>query len=701
MNNGTTFLQTPIESLKGVGPQRAEVLKKELGIFTFSDLLHFYPFRYVDRTRFYKIREVKDDLPFIQLCGRITAVELLGEKRRQRLVAELKDDSGTIELIWFQGIRWINKNLRPGADYIVFGKPTIFNGKFNISHPSLEEKTDENMELVKGLQPVYSATELLKAKGLDSAGILKLMRALVPQGAKYLEETLPLWLLEKLRYVPLTEAMYQIHLPASSEMLVHAQRRLKFEELFYLQLKLLRSKIIREHAIKGLIFSRVGAALNDFYKEYLPFPLTEAQKRVVKEIHRDMGTGKQMNRLLQGDVGSGKTLVALLSMLIAIDNGYQCCLMAPTEILAQQHFTTLKEFLKEMPIKVEIVTGSTKKSGKRSILQKLEAGDLHIIIGTHALIEDAVKFNKLGLVIIDEQHRFGVAQRARLWRKNETPPHVLVMTATPIPRTLAMTFYGDLDVSVIDEMPPGRKPVKTVHSYDNRRSDAYAFIKRELQLGRQAYIVYPLIEESEKADLENLISGFEEVKNAFPMHSVGMMHGKMKFSEREKIMNLFVKNEIQILVATTVIEVGVNVPNAGIVLIESAQRFGLSQLHQLRGRVGRSAHQSFCILMTTYKLGADAKTRIDTMVRTSDGFEISEQDLKLRGPGDITGTQQSGILELKISDLIRDVEILRQARIIASEILSEDPELALNKNKIIAMQLENMERERGNWSRIS
>ncbi|NNM94154.1 MAG: ATP-dependent DNA helicase RecG [Bacteroidia bacterium] len=701
MNSVSSFLETPVEYLKRVGPQRAEVLKKELGIFTYSDLLHFFPFRYIDRTRFYKIKEVSEELPYIQLSGKITNPRILGQKRGMRLVAELSDETGVIELVWFQGIKWISKTLRPGIEYIVFGKPSVFNGKFNISHPALEEKTDENMELVKGLQPVYSTTELLKLKGLDSTGILKLQRSLVPLAVNYVNETLPEWITAKLQLMPLKEAMKHIHLPAGNEMLAQAQRRLKFEELFYLQLNMLRQKINREAEVKGFTFSHVGKTFNDFYNIHLPFPLTSAQKKVVKEIRRDMGTGKQMNRLLQGDVGSGKTLVALLNMLIAIDNGYQCCLMAPTEILAVQHFATLKELLAGMPIELDIITGSTKKREKKKLLDKLETGVLHIITGTHALIEDAVKFKRLGLVVIDEQHRFGVAQRARMWQKNETPPHVLVMTATPIPRTLAMTFYGDLDVSVVDEMPPGRKPVKTVHSYDNRRSEVYGFIKKEIEAGRQAYILYPLIEESEKSDLEDLVSGFEEIQKAFPAYRSAMIHGRLKFAEREKIMNLFAKNEIQILVATTVIEVGVNVPNASIILIESAQRFGLSQLHQLRGRVGRSSCQSYCILMTPYKLGSDARARIQTMVQTTDGFEISEQDLKLRGPGDLAGTQQSGVLDLKISDLARDGIIVKQARIIAEEVLAEDRELRLGKNKIIALQLARLEKEKGNWSRIS
>ena len=701
MNRATSFLDNPIEYLKGVGPQRSEIFKKELSIFTFKDLLYFYPFRYVDRTRFYKIKEVNIDMPYIQLCGKITEVQILGEKRRQRMVIELEDDTGTIELIWFQGIKWMSKTLRVGGEYIVFGKPTIFNGKYNITHPSMEEKTAENMKLIKGLQPVYSTTELLKIRGMDSAGILKLQRVLVPQAGPHLSETLPAYLVDKLRFIPRKDAMYHIHLPASNDMLLKAQQRLKFEELFYMQLNLLRHKVLREQSVPGFTFSKVDKYFNDFYNGYLPFPLTNAQKRVIKEIRHDMGGGVQMNRLLQGDVGSGKTLVALLCMLIALDNGFQCCLMAPTEILATQHFATLKEFLKDMPVEVAIITGSTKAAVRRGIHERLQSGHVQIIVGTHALIEDKVQFKELGLVVIDEQHRFGVAQRARLWAKSEVHPHVLVMTATPIPRTLAMTLYGDLDVSVIDEMPPGRKPIKTIHKFDAKRSEVYAFIKSELQKGRQAYIIYPLIEESEKVDIENLVSGFEEVRKAFPAYTIGMVHGRIKGPEREKIMNMFAKNEIQILVATTVIEVGVNVPNAGIILIESSQRFGLSQLHQLRGRVGRSIYQSYCVLMTPYELGADAKARMDIMVRTNDGFEISEEDLRLRGPGDITGTQQSGVLDLKISDLARDGQILKQARIIATEILTEDRELKLEKNRLLAEQLRLIDRDKGNWSRIS
>jgi ATP-dependent DNA helicase RecG len=701
MERTTSFFDNPITYLKGVGPQRSELLKKELNIHTFRDLFYFFPFRHVDRTRIYKIKEVNAEMPYIQICGKLTHIEILGQKRKQRMVVNLEDETGKMELIWFQGIKWMSKKLRPGIEYIVFGKPSIFNGKINISHPSIEEKTEENLRLVKGLQPVYSTTELLKVTGLDSTGILKLQRVLVPLVMEHIKEALPAYLVDKLRLMPRKEALYNVHLPVNNDTLIRAEQRLKFEELFYLQMSLLRSKIGREEAIKGFTFSKVDRYFNEFYNTCLPFPLTDAQKRVIKEIRHDMGSGIQMNRLLQGDVGSGKTLVALLCMLIALDNGYQCCLMAPTEILAVQHFETLKEFLKDLPVSISLMTGSTKKSERRIIHEELESGAMQITVGTHALIEDAVKFKNLGLVVIDEQHRFGVAQRARLWQKSETPPHILVMTATPIPRTLAMTLYGDLDISVIDQMPPGRKPIQTVHRYDAKRSEVYAFIKKEIDKGRQAYVIYPLIDESEKVDIENLMQGFAEIQKAFPAHVVGMMHGKIKFAEREKTMRAFTDGVIHILVATTVIEVGVNVPNASIILIESTQRFGLSQLHQLRGRVGRSTYQSYCILMTPYELGADARARVDIMVRTNDGFEISEEDLRLRGPGDITGTQQSGILNLKISDLAKDGKILQQARIIATEILNEDRDLKLEKNRILAEELRKLDKEKGDWSRIS
>ncbi len=697
----TTLLESPIEYLKGVGSLRADALKKELNIHTFKDLLYFYPFRYVDRTRIYKIKEVNAEMPFIQIRGKITHVEITGPKRQQRMIVDLQDDTGRIELIWFQGITWVSKKLRPNVEYIVFGKPSVFRGILTISHPSMEEMTPENLEMVTGLQPVYSSTETLKSKTLDSTGIMRLERTLLSKLEEEIKETMPTYMIEKLRLMPRKEALKNIHLPSSIEKLNQAQFRLKFEELFYMQMRLLRNKSEREVTVRGNVFSKVDKYVNDFYRSYLPFPLTEAQKRVIREIRVDMGSGKQMNRLLQGDVGSGKTLVALLCMLIALDNGFQCCMMAPTEILATQHFATLKEFLKDMPVNVKLITGSTKEANRKILHEELENGTLQIIVGTHALIEDRVKFKNLGLVVIDEQHRFGVNQRARLWAKSELPPHILVMTATPIPRTLAMTLYGDLDVSVIDEMPPGRIPIKTMHKFDTKRSEVFSFIKREIEKGRQAYVIYPFIEESENSDIENLIHGYEEIQKAFPANTIGMMHGRMKFADRERTMNAFAANQIQILVATTVIEVGVNVPNASIILIESSQKFGLSQLHQLRGRVGRSIHQSYCILMTPHKRGADAKSRINIMVATNDGFEISEEDLRLRGPGDMMGTQQSGILDLKIANLAKDSTILRQARIIASEILNEDKNLGLEKHRLLAEQLKQMEKERGDWSRIS
>jgi len=701
ISKSISVFDSPIEYLKGVGTQRAEVLKKELNIHTFKDLLYFYPFRYVDRTRIYKIKEVNAEMPFIQICGKITHVEITGPKRKERMKVDFEDETGRIELIWFQGINWVSKKLRPDVEYIVFGKPSVFKGKVSISHPSMEEMTKENLEMVKGLQPVYSSTEVLKSRTLDSTSIMKLQRALLSKLEDEITETLPPYMMEKLRLMPRKEALKNIHLPTSIEKLNQAQFRLKFEELFYMQLRLLRNKTEREVTVKGFTFSKVDKYVNDFYHSYLPFPLTKAQKRVIREIRTDTGSGKQMNRLLQGDVGSGKTLVALLCMLIALDNGYQCCMMAPTEILTTQHFATLKEFLKDMPARVALITGSTKESDRKILHEELENGELQIIVGTHALIEDRVKFKNLGLVVIDEQHRFGVNQRARLWSKSDMPPHILVMTATPIPRTLAMTLYGDLDVSTIDEMPPGRIPIKTLHKFDTKRSEVFSFIKKELEKGRQAYVIYPFIEESENSDIENLIHGYEEIQKAFPANTIGMMHGRMKFVDRERTMKKFVAGEIQILVATTVIEVGVNVPNASIILIESAQKFGLSQLHQLRGRVGRSTYQSYCILMTPYERGTDARARINIMVATNDGFEISEEDLRLRGPGDMMGTQQSGILDLKIANLAKDSNVLRQARIIASEILAEDKNLRLDKYRLLAEQLKQIDKEKGDWSRIS
>lgn len=701
MIRSQSVFDTPVTYLQGVGPQRADLLSKELKIFTFNDLLHFFPFRYVDRTKFYKVNEINSEMSYVQLYGKITHSAIVGKKFNQRLIVDFEDSSGNLELIWFQGIKWITKKLLPGKDYIVFGKVSIYNGRFSIAHPSLEEFTPENIKSLKGLKPMYSSTEILKQKGLDSGGISKLQRALLDKIETSIGETLPQYIIEQLRLLPRRESLKNIHFPSDNEFLEKARSRLIFEELFYLQLRLLKNKAGRDLTVKGHPFEKVGKYVNDFYTKYLPFPLTVAQKKVIREIRKDLGSGKQMNRLLQGDVGSGKTLVALLSMLIALDNGYQCCLMAPTEILAMQHDETIREFLKDMPVQISILTGSSKRSERDAINENLTNGKLQIITGTHALIEENIRFNNLGLVIIDEQHRFGVNQRAQLWLKNEIPPHILVMTATPIPRTLAMTLYGDLDVSIIDMLPPGRLPVQTFHQYSEKRENIYSFIRKELEQGRQCYIIYPFIEESENSDIEFLLKGFKEISNSFSDYKVGMVHGKMKNAEREKNMSAFNNNEIKILVATTVIEVGVNVPNASIIVVESAQKFGLSQLHQLRGRVGRSNYKSYCILITPHQLGEDARNRIGIMVRTNDGFIIAEEDMQQRGPGDISGTQQSGILNLKIADLVKDSPILNHARIIASEILADDILLSKDKNGLLKEKLELLIKEKGDWSRIS
>ncbi len=699
-----SFLETPISYLKGVGPTRAELLQKELQVFTFGDLLTLYPFRYVDRTKFYKVKEIKDDLPHVQLRGKIMGMRTEGKSRAQRLVVNFADESGSVELVWFQGVKWIAEKLKRGTEYIVFGKPNLYKNSFNIPHPEIEEISEENTRLASALQSVYNSTEKLKSKGLDSRGIWRLQKALVEQIKGKIPETLSDHLLSQFKMLNREEAIRNIHFPGNPELLERARFRLKFEELFFIQMKLLRLKLIRQKNYKGLEFTKVGEAFNDFYNQHLPFPLTNAQKRVVKEIRTDIGSGKQMNRLLQGDVGSGKTVVALMTALIAIDNGYQACIMAPTEILANQHFETLSELLREMDIKIGLLTGSSKSKARKALHEQLQNGAMNIVIGTHALLEEDVKFKNLGLVVIDEQHRFGVGQRALLWKKNEqNVPHILVMTATPIPRTLAMTLYGDLDVSVIDEMPPGRKPINTSHRYDSQRLRVFGFIKEQIKLGRQVYIVYPLIDESEKLDLKNLYDGYESICRDFPEpeYRVSIVHGKMKSADKDFEMKRFLKKETQIMVATTVIEVGVNVPNASVMVIESAERFGLSQLHQLRGRVGRGADQSYCILLTSFKVSAEARLRIDTMCRTNDGFEIAETDLKLRGPGDLAGTQQSGIIDLKISDLAKDGQILQTARAAAIELLTADPDLSLPGNKNIQLQYQFLNLNRPNWSRIS
>lgn len=700
-----TFLNTPIEYLKGVGPQKAEMLKKELQIFKYSDLLSFYPFRYVDRTKFYKIKDINSDLPFVQLRGKITHTKILGTKRAQRFVATLTDDTGQLELIWFQGSKWMFEKIKPNTnmEYIVFGKPTIFNNNFNISHPEIDLVSLENTTLASSLQAIYNSTEKLKTRGLDTKGFAQLQKALIPLIKNNIQETLSNAIIERFQMISREEAILQIHFPKNPEILKHAEFRLKFEELFFIQLKLLKQKVIRQKTFKGFLFSKIGNYLNSFYNNILPFELTNAQKRVIKEIRMDMGSGKQMNRLLQGDVGSGKTLVALMNILICLDNGYQACLMAPTEILANQHYETISKLLKPLNINVGLLTGSKKVKERKLLHEQLKNGEMQILIGTHALLENEVQFKNIGIVVIDEQHRFGVAQRAIMWNKNTQSPHMLIMSATPIPRTLAMTLYGDLDVSTIDELPPGRKPIQTVHRFDNHRDRIFGFMKDQIAIGRQIYIVYPLIKESEKMDYKDLMDGYESISRAFPMpkYNLSIVHGQMKADAKNYEMQRFVKGETNILVATTVIEVGVDVPNASVMVIESAERFGLSQLHQLRGRVGRGAEQSYCILMSSYKLSSDGKLRMETMCRTNDGFEIAEVDLKLRGPGDMAGTMQSGVLDLKIADLAKDSQILYAARNMAIEILAEDPNIEKQENINIAYQFSQSNSSQFNWSRIS
>lgn len=698
-----SFLDTPIEYLKGIGPQRAEALQKELFIFTYKDLLTHYPFRYVDRTHFQSVREVTEDSAYYQLRGHIVEIQFVGDKRTKRLVAKLRDSSGIIELVWFQGAKWMAEKLKANTEYIVYGKATFFMGRFNMAHPEIDVVTPELLANQSSFQSVYNSTEKLKFRNLDSDGIRKCLRILTLQlNEQNIRETLKPTIIQDSNLLSKLEALKQIHFPDSNALLEKAKFRLKFEELFYVQLKLLKSNLVRHQTIQGFVFNKVGDAFNNFYKHHLPFQLTNAQKRVVKEIRIDMGSGKQMSRLVQGDVGSGKTLVALLSMLLAIDNGFQSCLMAPTEILAKQHFVTISELLEPMGFKVALLTGSSKTKARRELHENLKSGAIHILIGTHALIEDVVVFKNLGLVVIDEQHRFGVAQRGKMHKKNTQPPHVLIMTATPIPRTLAMTLYGDLDTSVIDELPPGRKPITTMHFMESQRLRLIGFMKEQIALGRQVYIVFPLIQESEKMDYQNLQNGYDALLNDFkpPQYQISIVHGKLKPAEKEFEMQRFIKKETQIMVATTVIEVGVNIPNASVMVIESAERFGLSQLHQLRGRVGRGADKSYCILMTSYKLGADSKLRMETMVRTNDGFEISEVDLKLRGPGDLDGTQQSGVMDLKIADLAQDGQILQLARSSAQAILNEDPELSSPENQLLVHQLHYQAKTRTSWSKI-
>ena len=690
-----------IKYLAGVGPQRASLMNKELNIFSLQDLLYYFPYKYVDRSKVYQIREIDGNMPYIQLKGRILSFETIGEGRQRRLIAHFSDGTGVVDLVWFQGIKFIVGKYKVQQEYIVFGKPTVFNGRINLAHPDVDPVSELVISSM-GMQPYYNTTEKMKRGFLNSRAIEKMMATVMQQLQEPLVETLSPGIVSAYHLMSLTEALRNIHFPQSPELLRKAQYRLKFEELFYVQLNILRYSKDRQRKYRGYVFENVGAVFHTFYEKNLPFELTGAQKRVLKEIRQDVGCGKQMNRLLQGDVGSGKTLVALMSMLLALDNGYQACMMAPTEILANQHFETIKEMLYGMNLRVELLTGRVKGKKREEILSALLTGDIHILIGTHAVIEDSVRFSSLGFVVIDEQHRFGVAQRARLWTKNERPPHILVMTATPIPRTLAMTLYGDLDVSVIDELPPGRKPISTIHQFDNRRESLYKFIGKQIEEGRQIYIVYPLIEESEKIDLKNLEEGFMHIREEFPQYQVCKVHGKMKATEKDAQMQLFVSGQAQIMVATTVIEVGVNVPNASVMVIENAERFGLSQLHQLRGRVGRGADQSYCVLVTGYKLAEDTRKRLEIMVRTNDGFEIAEADLKLRGPGDLEGTQQSGMaFDLKIADLARDGQLLQYVREIATSIVDSDPNANLPENEVLWKQLKALRKTNVNWASIS
>ena len=698
------LLQTPIEYLKGVGPHRGELLRKELGIIKYGDLVNFFPNRYIDRTRYYKINELQNTASEVQIIGKIIHIKTVEfGKNKKRLVATFVDDTGQMELVWFQGHKWIRESLKLNEVIVIFGKCTSFNGTFNMAHPEMELLSEHQKSLRSAMQAIYPSTETLANRGISNRIIIKMMQQLFLETQNLFSETLPDYLLDQLKLIPKKVALFNIHFPQSSEALAKAQFRLKFEELFFIQLQLITKNLIQKHKIKGHPFTNVGENFNDFYQNHLPFELTNAQKRVIKEIRTDMGSNAQMNRLLQGDVGSGKTIVAFMSMLLAIDNGFQACLMAPTEILANQHFLGLSELAKTANINIQLLTGSTKTAERKIIHEALENGSLHILIGTHALLEDKVQFKNLGLAVIDEQHRFGVEQRSKLWKKNTIPPHVLVMTATPIPRTLAMSLYGDLDISVIDELPPGRKPIQTVHRFDSNRLKVWKFLKDEIALGRQIYIVYPLIQESEKMDFKDLMDGYESISRDFPLpqYSISILHGKMKPADKDAEMKRFVEGKTNIMVATTVIEVGVNVPNASVMIIESAERFGLSQLHQLRGRVGRGAEQSYCILMTSHKLSSDSKTRMETMVSTNDGFEIAEVDLKLRGPGDLMGTQQSGVLNLQIADIVKDRDILMLARNYALQLLREDASMQKPEHATLRSVFIEMTKKKNIWNYIS
>ncbi len=697
-------LNNPLTYVKGVSNARAATLSAELGLNRLNDLLHFFPYRYIDRTKFYKINELIDNNSDIQLFGRIIELKTINQKKGSRLVAKLQDETGIMELVWFRGHKWLKDSIKLNTPYIIYGKLNYFKGKFSIVHPEMDLVEDYKRKIQSKLQPVYSSTEKLVNSGLSNKIFRGYLQDLLQQIFEQIQESLSEELINEYGLIGKREALLNIHFPKSPEILAKAQYRLKFEELFFIQLQLVRKKLIRKNKIKGYVFEHVGNTFNEFYNNHLPFDLTNAQKRVLKEIRKDVASNAHMNRLLQGDVGSGKTIVALLAMLLAIDNGFQAAIMAPTEILATQHYNAIQELLNEMNISVELLTGSSKAKKRREIHETLENGELKILIGTHALLEDKVKFQNLGIAIIDEQHRFGVAQRSKMWKKGSpVPPHVLVMTATPIPRTLAMSVYGDLDISVIDELPPGRKEVKTVHRYDSNRLSVFQFMKQEITKGRQVYVVYPLIQESEAMDYKDLMDGYESISREFlaPNYQISIVHGKMKAADKEYEMQRFVKGETQIMVATTVIEVGVNVPNASVMVIESAERFGLSQLHQLRGRVGRGADQSYCVLLSSFKLSSEAKTRLKTMVETSDGFKIAEVDLKLRGPGNIMGTQQSGVLNLRIADVVKDTHILYNARNAAIEILQEDPNLAKPENTAIQKTYAEVSKTTGIWSNIS
>jgi len=696
-------LQTPIDYLKGVGPNRADLLRKELGVHTYQDLINLFPNRYIDRTQYYKINQLQRNNADVQVIGKITGFKEVAQKRGKRLVGTFQDDTGTMEVVWFRGQKWIRENLKLNTTYVAFGKTNWFSGKFSMAHPELELLDEHEQNMRSAMQPVYPSTEKLSNRGITNRMMSKIMQQLFIETKGRFTETLSDNLRSELKLINKDSALFNVHFPKTQDLLSRAQFRLKFEELFYIQLQLIIKNLIHKSKIKGFPFDQVGTHFNSFFKDHLPFELTNAQKRVLKEVRADLGSNAQMNRLLQGDVGSGKTIVAFMSILMALDNDFQACLMAPTEILSVQHFNGLQEWCNKLNINIKLLTGSTKTLERRIIHEALENGELHLLIGTHALLEDKVKFKNLGLAVIDEQHRFGVAQRSKLWHKNTSPPHVLVMTATPIPRTLAMSVYGDLDISIIDELPPGRKAIKTVHRFDKNRLKVFRFIRDEIDKGRQIYIVYPLIQENEKMDYKDLMDGYESISRDFPMpkYQTSIVHGKMKPADKEYEMQRFIKGETQIMVATTVIEVGVNVPNASVMIVESAERFGLSQLHQLRGRVGRGAEQSYCILMTSHKLSSNSKTRLETMVGTNDGFEIAEVDLRLRGPGDIMGTQQSGVLNLKIADIIKDNDILQLARHHAKSILKIDPSLTLSENQVFLHTYKQLGKYKNIWNYIS